>query len=137
MADEGPVEEVTLLTRPEAADYLRVSLRHFDTVVRPDLTPVRIGARVVYDQRDIDAWVDLQKAGRSEGNAASGAGAYASRSEAGRKSAAPARQANRSPQKRPNASTPRLSVVKTSAVESDPAQLYYVDPQSKRLRRNG
>ena len=46
-----------LLTRPEAAAYLRIGARTFDAHVRPALTPVRVGRRVLFHQEDLDAWV--------------------------------------------------------------------------------
>jgi hypothetical protein len=57
---------MTLCTRAEAAKHLRVSVRAFDAHVRPDLTPVRIGRRVLFRQEDLDAWVDQQKDGASD-----------------------------------------------------------------------
>ncbi|TAK10588.1 MAG: DNA-binding protein [Anaerolineae bacterium] len=54
-----------LLTRAEAAKVCRVSLRAFEAHVRPDLTPVRIGRRVLFDRSDLDAWLDTRKDGAS------------------------------------------------------------------------
>src|SRR5689334_21836410 len=57
--------EMNLLTRQESAVRLRVSLRTFDARVKPDLTPVRIGNRVLFDAEDLDAWLATRKDGAS------------------------------------------------------------------------
>lgn len=44
-----------VLTRIEAAAYLRVSPRTFDADVRPVAPPVRIGGRVLFRREDLDA----------------------------------------------------------------------------------
>jgi hypothetical protein len=46
-----------LLTRHEAADLCRCSVRHFDRHVAPHLPRVPIGTRVVFDQEDVIAWL--------------------------------------------------------------------------------
>lgn len=62
-----------LLTSREAAALCRVSLSTFYAHVQRHLTPVRIGAAVRYRRQDLDAWLDLQRAGNSEASDASGA----------------------------------------------------------------
>jgi predicted DNA-binding transcriptional regulator AlpA len=53
---------MALKTRTEAAEYLRVSPRHFDTWIRPSLRVVKLGIRLVaWDVRDLDAWIDEQR----------------------------------------------------------------------------
>ena len=47
-----------LLTRQEAADLLRISERTLFTLTRRDGIPVvHIGGRVLYNPRDIEAWI--------------------------------------------------------------------------------
>src|ERR1041385_7733203 len=58
-----------LLDRSEAAAYLRVGLSAFKEHVQPEVPNIRIGARVLFRQEDLDAWVDRQRAGASNGNA--------------------------------------------------------------------
>lgn len=50
-----------LLSRDEAAAYLNVSLRTFISRIDPELDRVSIGRRVLYDLRDLDAWIDQRK----------------------------------------------------------------------------
>jgi hypothetical protein len=53
-----------LLTRHEAAGYCRVGLRTFDRRVSPHVRALSIGARILFDRRDIDTWLETQKDGR-------------------------------------------------------------------------
>ena len=53
-----------LLTRDEAAGYCRVGLRTFDRRVAPHVRALSIGARRLFDRRDIDTWLETQKDGR-------------------------------------------------------------------------
>jgi len=57
--------ESPLLTRDEAARYCRVGLRTFDRRVAPHVRVLSIGARILFDRRDIDTWLETQKDGRS------------------------------------------------------------------------
>lgn len=59
-----------LLTPDEAAQRLGVSRDTFDRHVRDHVPHVRIGRLLKYDPRDLDAWLDEQKAGSSSGAAA-------------------------------------------------------------------
>ena len=54
-----------LLTRDEAARYCRVGLRTFDRRVAPHVRALSIGARILFDRKDIDTWLETQKDGRS------------------------------------------------------------------------
>ena len=54
-----------LLTRDEAARYCRIGLRTFDRLVAPHVQVLCIGARRLFDRRDIDTWLETQKDGRS------------------------------------------------------------------------
>jgi excisionase family DNA binding protein len=49
------------LSAPEAARYLGVSRRTFYEYVRPKVQFARIGARVVFDTNDLDAWIASRK----------------------------------------------------------------------------
>jgi hypothetical protein len=57
--------ESLLLTREEAAELCRVSLKSFLRHVAPKLSRVRIGTRVLFDREDIVAWINRSKAGPS------------------------------------------------------------------------
>jgi predicted DNA-binding transcriptional regulator AlpA len=74
---------MNLLTRGESATYCRVGLRTFDKHVAPNLTPVPIGRRVLFDQADLDAWLATQKAGASDSPKAEPSTSSVSRSTAG------------------------------------------------------
>ena len=50
-----------LVSRNDAATYLDVSLRTLISKVDPELDRVSIGRRVLYDVRDLDAWIDQRK----------------------------------------------------------------------------
>ena len=60
-----PALDSPLLTRHEAARYCRVGLRTFDRRVAPHVRALSIGARILFDRRDIDTWLETQKDGRS------------------------------------------------------------------------
>ena len=63
-ARRTPALESPLLTRHEAAGYCRVGLRTFDRRVSPHVRALSIGARILFDRRDIDRWLETQKDGR-------------------------------------------------------------------------
>jgi len=48
------------LSRDAAATYLGVSPETFDANVRPQVPPVTIGNRLVWDVRALDRWLDEQ-----------------------------------------------------------------------------
>jgi predicted DNA-binding transcriptional regulator AlpA len=54
-----------LLTREDAAALLGVSLRSFDRHVAREVPRVPIGSRVLYDRKDLEAWLAQRKVGRS------------------------------------------------------------------------
>jgi Helix-turn-helix domain len=47
-----------LLTREEAARYLRIGVR---TLARQKIEPIRIGGRVFFTKEILDAWLDTKK----------------------------------------------------------------------------
>jgi len=55
---DDPALQTQLRTRPEAADYLRVSHRHLWTITKEGLLPaIKLGRSVRYAQADLDAYV--------------------------------------------------------------------------------
>lgn len=50
--------ESPLLTREEAAAYLRIGVR---TLARQDIAAIRIGGRVFYTREILDAWLDTKR----------------------------------------------------------------------------
>jgi helix-turn-helix protein len=54
-----------LLDREDAAKALGISLRSFDRHVAREVPRVPIGARVLYDRKDLEQWAARQKVGRS------------------------------------------------------------------------
>jgi hypothetical protein len=66
-AQRIPALESPLLTRDEAAGYCRVGLRTFDRRVAPHVRALCIGARRLFDRRDIDTWLEMQKDGHCTG----------------------------------------------------------------------
>lgn len=59
LADDAP--RSGLLTRTEAATFLRVSPSTFDAHVRRALPCVRIGRMPRWDVRDLEAWIDVKR----------------------------------------------------------------------------
>ena len=55
-----------LLSAKEAAKWAGVSERTFRRHIRPAIATVKVGARVLFDPQDLEAWVDRQRAGDSE-----------------------------------------------------------------------
>lgn len=51
-------QALTLLTRREAADLLRVSVNTFDRQVRNRIPKLNIGRRVLFRRIDIEDWID-------------------------------------------------------------------------------
>ncbi len=48
-----------LLTRQEAMDYLRISKRTLDNLMRKrDIPFIKIGKKVLFRKADIDAWLE-------------------------------------------------------------------------------
>lgn len=55
------------LSRPEAADYLRVSLRTLDGLAASGDPPaIRLGTRVVFDRADLDVFMTGRKAAATQ-----------------------------------------------------------------------
>jgi hypothetical protein len=52
-----------ILTRVEAARYLRISVRAFDMHVRGRVAEHRIGRKPLFRKADLESWLDLQKVG--------------------------------------------------------------------------
>lgn len=52
-----PAARPGLLTRDDAAAFLRVSVRTFERHVQPGLPSVRLGRRVLFRPGDLDAWL--------------------------------------------------------------------------------
>ena len=59
-----------ILTRGEAAEFLRVSVRAFDQHVRGNVPEHRVGRKPLFRKVDLEEWLDRQKVGRC-GNSAS------------------------------------------------------------------
>jgi excisionase family DNA binding protein len=53
------------LSALDAARYLGVSRRTFYDHVRNDISPIRIGARVLFDEADLDKWAEARKEART------------------------------------------------------------------------
>jgi excisionase family DNA binding protein len=53
----------SILTRVEAARYLRISVRAFDMHVRGRVPEHRIGRKPLFRKADLESWLDLQKVG--------------------------------------------------------------------------
>ena len=77
-----PSVDSPLLTRDEAAGYCRVGLRTFDRRVAPHVRALSIGARILFDRRDIDSWLEEQKDGRSVKTLERGSTRFGSRTPA-------------------------------------------------------
>ena len=55
---DDPALQTQLRTRPEAADYFRLSHRHLWTITKEGLLPaIKLGRSVRYAQADLDAYV--------------------------------------------------------------------------------
>jgi hypothetical protein len=50
-----------LVSREEARVYLGVSKRHLIDAIDPELRRVYVGRRVLYDLRDLDAWIERRQ----------------------------------------------------------------------------
>lgn len=66
MTASAPSAEA-LLSRPQSAALLGISLRTFDAHVRHKVPAVRIGGRVLFAREDLLQWLDTRKAGGSGG----------------------------------------------------------------------
>ena len=63
-----PATPKLLLTGREAAGSLSIRQKTLWSMTRPrgDLPCVRIGSRVLYDPRDLAAWIDARKKGGAD-----------------------------------------------------------------------
>ncbi len=109
---------LVLLTRLEAAKSLRIGLRTFDRKVRPNLVPVMIGSRVLFDERDIEQWAEEQKGRKSGGVAAGHTFASRGRERSIRKRSTPEMRAKLMTP--PRVRTPMLSLVDGAPASADP-----------------
>jgi len=105
---DTPALDSPLLTRDEAARYCRVGLRTFDRRVAPHVLALSIGARILFDRRDIDTWLETQKDGRSVEIGALGSTRSASRTEVDASTDPRALEILRELRSRRRESTPRL-----------------------------
>ena len=105
---DTPALDSPLLTRDEAARYCRVGLRTFDRRVAPHVLALSIGARILFDRRDIDTWLETQKDGRSVEIGAPGSTRSASRTGVDASTDPRALEILRELRSRRRESTPRL-----------------------------
>lgn len=49
------------LTINEAADYMKVCLSTFKKTIKRDLPYIKLGRRVLYDQKDLDKYLESKK----------------------------------------------------------------------------
>ena len=62
MSDSTPIER-RMFNRREAATYLGIGLRMFDSITaKGEILKVSIGARVLFDRSDLDAYIERLKA---------------------------------------------------------------------------
>lgn len=57
---------MTTLSREDAAKMCGVGIALFDKEVRPHLQEIKIGRRVVFLPRDVQTWLERDKAGESD-----------------------------------------------------------------------
>jgi excisionase family DNA binding protein len=67
------------ITYQEAAEMLSISLRHFRSRVLPEVRTVRIGSAPRVPVAEVQRWLELQTASRSDGEEKSAAGTSVSR----------------------------------------------------------
>ena len=65
-----------LLTKSEAAAYLRISERSFERWVLPEVTRVCVGAKVLIEFEELERWLEGQRVGPS--TRTSGRGSFSS-----------------------------------------------------------
>ena len=53
---------MTTMTRQEAADYMKICLSSFKKNIQPEIPAIRIGRRVLFDVKDLDAYMESHKA---------------------------------------------------------------------------
>ena len=52
---------MTTMTKQEAADYMKVCLSSFKKNIQPEVPAIKIGRRVLFDQKDLDAYMEAHK----------------------------------------------------------------------------
>ena len=70
-----------LLTKSEAAAYLRISERSFERWVLPEVTRVCVGAKVLFEFEELERWLEGQRVGPSTRTSARGSSSSASRTQ--------------------------------------------------------
>src|SRR5688500_13200029 len=115
---EASATRSPLLTKTEAADLCRCSLRHFERHVQPHVAPVTIGSRVLFHQEDLLRWLDNQRAGGSLGTLAAVATSFGSRTAVAATASPQAKEILGRLRRRRRGSTPRSSPVGGSQGES-------------------
>ena len=58
------VTEKRMMSEAEASSYCGLPVKHFKTACPVNL--VNLGGRKVYDKRDLDQWIDAEKAGGTD-----------------------------------------------------------------------
>ena len=58
---------MTTLTRQEAAKYIGVGISTFKKIQK-DIRSIHIGRRVLFDTKDLDAYLESKKVGGPDGN---------------------------------------------------------------------
>lgn len=52
-----------ILTKQEAADYVKVSLTSFKKNIQPEIPAIKIGRNIRFDSEDLDAYLIAHKTG--------------------------------------------------------------------------
>lgn len=52
---------MTTMTKQEAADYMKVCLSSFKKNIQPEVPAIKIGRRVLFDVKDLDAYMEAHK----------------------------------------------------------------------------
>ena len=52
---------MTTMTKQEAADYMKVCLSSFKKNIKPEVPAIKIGRRVLFDVKDLDAYMEAHK----------------------------------------------------------------------------
>ena len=52
---------MTTMTKQEAADYMKVCLSSFKKNIQSKVPAIKIGRRVLFDQKDLDAYMEAHK----------------------------------------------------------------------------
>jgi len=101
-------EFTMLLTKPEAAKLLRISVKTFERKVQPFVPRVMIGSKVLFDREDLQKWVGMQKVGDSDYTSEPASTSSGSDTMGDVKRSARADEILRKLRRKRRASTPRL-----------------------------